>query len=80
MKLGTLPFRLCLYLGLHPEAKLTSTEIAEMFHIEHPSGVAVALSNAKKADYIVNVTKHCCNGHRAVYVAGPRLLRMAGRA
>lgn len=77
MNLGGIAFKVCLHLGVNPDRSLTSRQICDMFHVERTRCVRTALMGAINADWVVNASKGG-RGNKAVYKAGPRLLRMRG--
>jgi hypothetical protein len=78
--IGGIQFRVCLYLALNPDARLSANDIAEQFGVSTPRDVRPRINDALRADFIVNAAEKRGRGHRALYAAGPRLLRLRAAA
>jgi len=80
MSISSAAFRICLHFGLNPDARMTAHEISERFSIDRTGQVRIILGDAIRMDMMQNVAEPKGRGNRALYAAGPRLLKMRGQA
>ena len=79
MHIGSLAFRVCLYLGVNPAARLTCKDIGKRWPTGPAKCIRQSMQAALAAGYVVNATGKPGRGRLVQYAAGPRLLAEAGR-
>lgn len=82
MHVGSLSFKVCLFLGVNPDEQLTCKDIAKRWHSGPPKCIRQSMQTALASGYVINATGKPGRGRLVRYAAGPRLLaeRAQGQA
>ena len=80
MHVGSLSFRVCLYLGLNDGAQLTCKDIAKRWPSGPAKCIRQSMQTALASGYVINASGKPGRGRLVRYMAGPRLLAEMGKA
>lgn len=78
MHVGSVAFRVVVWLAVNPNKELLAKEIAKRFHVASGKAVRQAMTVAIDTGWVVNAAGKVGRGNVIRYAAGPRLLKERG--